>query len=102
MAYSSTAETLDALAAAFGDRVYLDVAKWHLYLQDAKLHTPLAEKLLPLLDTRTLSAATVDQVLQEMTVPVGGGQRQLSLKELIPAAGQADLLAILEDFERDL
>ena len=101
MANSNTAESIDTLAATIGDRVYLDVAKWHLYLQDAKLHVPLAERLYPLIDTNSLSAAAVTAVLQNMTVAIGGGRKQVPLIDLIPASGQAALLEILEDFQRD-
>ena len=47
MTYSGTSKAIEDLAVAIGDKVYLDVAKWHLYLQDAKLHTPPGRKALP-------------------------------------------------------
>ena len=42
-------QQIEELAAEIGDKVYIDVAKWHLYLQDAKLHTLVAEQVYPLL-----------------------------------------------------
>ena len=43
-------QQIEDLAAEIGDKVYIDVAKWHLYLKDAKLHTTLAEQVFPLLN----------------------------------------------------
>ncbi|BAU43893.1 DUF3181 family protein [Leptolyngbya sp. O-77] len=40
MAYSNSSEAIEALAAELGKEVYIDVAKWHLYLRDAHLNTP--------------------------------------------------------------
>lgn len=102
MAYSNTSEMIEALALAFGDKVYLDVAKWHLYLQDAKLHIPLAEKLYPLIHNNSLNQAAVTTVLSQMTVPIGGGRQQLALLDLIPTTGVANLMQALEDFQLDL
>ncbi|MGB3135231.1 MAG: DUF3181 family protein, partial [Nodosilinea sp.] len=59
MSNASTARAIETLAAAIGDKVYLDVAKWHLYLSDAKLHTSLAEKLYPLVTGDKVSEAAV-------------------------------------------
>ena len=38
---------IEQLAAAIGKEVYIDVARWHLYLRDAHLHALLAERLAP-------------------------------------------------------
>jgi hypothetical protein len=37
----NTAEAIERFAAEIGEQVYIDVAKWHLYLKDAHLHTAL-------------------------------------------------------------
>lgn len=50
MSYSASAETIEVLAANIGDVVYMDVAKWHLYLNDAKLHTLVAQRLYPMVE----------------------------------------------------
>ena len=102
MSDASTARAMEALAAAIGDKVYLDVAKWHLYLGDAKLHTPLAEKLYPLMIKDDVTEASVANILSSMSVALGGGQKTVTLADLIPAAGKADLLEAIADYQRDL
>lgn len=99
MARSGSAEEIEALAAEIGDAIYLDIAKWHLYLGTAKLHTPLAERLYPLVEAKTISAAAVSQALQDLTVAIGGGQRTLPLLEFLPAAGLSELVRLLENYE---
>lgn len=47
MVKANTREIIEALAAEIGENVYMDIAKWHLYLSDAHLHTVLAEQLYP-------------------------------------------------------
>lgn len=97
---AASAETLEALAADIGEVVYMDIAQWHLYLNDAKLHTLLAEKFFPLIADNQLSAAAVTEVLKNTEVAIGGGRRKLPLQDLIPTACEADLLRVLEDFDR--
>lgn len=99
MAYSNTSEAIEALAYQIAENVYLDVAKWHLYLGDAKLHVPLAEQLYPLLNENRLSEAAVNEVLQNMRIPTGGGRQQLAIVDLIPKPVQADLMRLLEDYK---
>ncbi|XFA72134.1 DUF3181 family protein [Thermosynechococcaceae cyanobacterium Okahandja] len=92
---------IEQLAAAIGGEVYIDVAKWHLYLRDAKLHTPLAEAFLPLLEQGDLNSDQVQAVLQEVTVPLGGGQVSLSLDRLVPPPNQQTLLDVLNRFRQE-
>lgn len=99
---SPPAETLETLAANIGEAVYLDVAKWHLYLNDAKLHTLVAQRLYPLVADDRTSEGEVTKILQDISVPVGGGRQQLPLLTLIPAACMTDLLRVLEDFKDQL
>lgn len=101
MAYN-TAEAIEALAIEIGENFYLDIAKWHLYLGDAKLHTPLAEQLYPLIDEKRISEEAVADILGQMTVAIGGGRKSLPLIDLIPTAGQSDLVRLLEDFQEKL
>ena len=61
---------LDELSQALADRLYVQVAGWHLYLGDAKLARPLAEEL----------------------------PGKLPLSRLIPAGQLIDLEDILESF----
>jgi hypothetical protein len=102
VAQAKTAELIESLAAEIGENIYIDIAKWHLYLSDAHLHTPLAEQLYPLLEARSLSEDQVIQVLQQMIVKVGGGRRELPLIDLLPMQCQVTLMDVLEKFQRDL
>ncbi|MEM6838099.1 MAG: DUF3181 family protein [Cyanobacteria bacterium P01_C01_bin.120] len=96
---SPPAEVLESLAASIGEAVYMDVAKWHLYLNDAKLHTLVAQRLYPLLADGRTSEADITPILQDITVPIGAGRKQLSLIDLIPSTCISDLVRVLEDFD---
>lgn len=102
MANVSTSESLEKLAAEIGENVYLDIAKWHLYLRDAHLHSVVAEQLYPLLVDNNLSEGQVLKVLQSIPVKVGGGKREIPLIDLIPTQCQVNLMDILEEFQRNL
>lgn len=102
MSYTASAETIEALAAAIGEVVYMDVAKWHLYLNDAKLHTLVAQRLYPMVDEDRISEAEIAQILQDIPIPLGAGKRQIPLLELVPAACLNDLMRVLEDFKARL
>ena len=78
---SPPAETLEKLAANIGEAVYLDIAKWHLYLNDAKLHTLVAQRLYPLVVGDRLGESDVTAVLRDITVPVAGGRQQMPLMD---------------------
>lgn len=78
MAKANTTELLEALAAEIGDNVYIDIAKWHLYLSNAKLHTVVAEKVYPLITAKkTVEENDVIQILESIPVKIGGGRREL-------------------------
>jgi len=102
MSYSAPAETIEALAANIGDVVYIDVAKWHLYLNDAKLHTLVAQRLYPMIDEDRISEAEVTRILQDIPIPLAGGRKQMPLMDLVPMACMGDLLRVLEDFKANL
>ena len=93
---------LEALAADIGQEIYLDIAKWHLYLRDAHLHTPLAERLYPLLEGGTINETQVDQQLQALMVTIGNGNRELPLSDFIPAQGRRRLVDMLEQYQDKL
>ncbi|MGI0495014.1 DUF3181 family protein [Alkalinema pantanalense CENA528] len=99
---SNSSQVIEALAAEIGENIYIDIAKWHLYLADAKLHTLLAEQLFPLLESGKLEESAVTQVLQAISVKVGGGKRELPLSDLLPMQCQVNLLDLLEEFQRNL
>lgn len=102
MATKNTSEAIERLAAEIGENVYIDVAKWHLYLQDAHLHTVLAERLYPLLVNKSVEENEVLQVLGSIPVKLGGGKREVPLSDLIPTAGQVNLIDLLEEYQRNL
>ncbi|MDZ8185323.1 MAG: DUF3181 family protein [Nostoc sp. ChiSLP02] len=102
MAKTNTTELLEALAAEIGENVYIDVAKWHLYLSNAKLHTIVAEKLYPLITSNTVNEDKVKQVLESIPVKIGGGKRELPLIDLLPLQCQVNLVDILEKYQREI
>jgi hypothetical protein len=99
---TGTSRAIEQLAAEIGENVYIDVAKWHLYLSDAHLHTVLAEQLYPMLESNSLSEQKVLQVLQGIPVKLGGGKHEASLADLLPMQSQVNLMDLLEEFQRNL
>ncbi len=99
---SASTRQIEALAAAIADKIYIDVAKWHLYLGDAKLHTPLAEAFFPELEARSISEAKVEAILQQTSIALGGGRATIPLRDLISRANQNDLYELLIDFQHEL
>lgn len=102
MASSNTTENIEALAAEIGQNVYIDVAKWHLFLADAHLHTGLAERLYPMVESNSLTEDQVVQVLSGIPVQLGGGQKEVPLADLVPKQCQRTLLDILEEYQKNL
>ncbi|WP_250122907.1 DUF3181 family protein [Chroococcidiopsis sp. CCMEE 29] len=102
MVKANTREIIEALAAEIGENVYMDIAKWHLYLSDAHLHTVLAEQLYPLLTANSLEESQVRQILENIPVKIGGGKREIPLIDLVPTDCQANLMDILEEFQTKL
>ncbi|WP_030007353.1 DUF3181 family protein [Picosynechococcus sp. NKBG042902] len=90
---------IEKLAAEIGENIYIDVSGWHLYLTDAHLHTTVAEKIFPAIEDRAVDEAKVMDVLRSIQVPLGGKQAFVTLAQLIPTAGQGDLLKLLEDYQ---
>jgi hypothetical protein len=93
---------IEELAAQIGENIYIDVAKWHLFLSDAHLHTILAERLYELIEDGAVNENSVTAVLQEIPVKLGGGKTQLSLLELLPMQCQINLMDLLEEYQKDL
>ncbi|MBW4493123.1 MAG: DUF3181 family protein [Oscillatoria princeps RMCB-10] len=102
MVKKTASEAIEALAAEIGENIYIDIAKWHLYLSDAHLHTPLAEQLYPLLTGGNLEEDRVLEVLQGISVKLGGGRREVPLADLLPVQSQVQLMDILEECQRKL
>ncbi|MEG5065949.1 DUF3181 family protein [Microcoleus sp. B3-A4] len=99
---ANTTQAIESLAAEIGENVYIDIAKWHLYLNDAHLHTVVAEQLYPMLEDGDLDADKVAQVLQGIPVKLGGGKREVPLADLIPMQCQVQLMDVLEEFQRKM
>jgi Protein of unknown function (DUF3181) len=99
---ANTTQAIESLAAEIGENVYIDIAKWHLYLRDAHLHTVVAEQLYSLLEDGNLDADRVGQVLQSIPVKLGAGKREVSLADLIPMQCQVKLMDVLEEFQRKM
>jgi hypothetical protein len=94
---------IEQLAATIGEIAYIDVSKWHLYLRDAKLHVTLAERIMPEIEGgKHLSGDRLAEILNNISVPVGGGKRTLPLLDLIPPTAQANLKEAIDDFAREL
>jgi hypothetical protein len=102
MARTNTTEAIEALAAEIGENVYIDVAKWHLYLSDAHLATVVAERVYPLLTNNTLDESKVVQILEDIQVQLGAGKRHVPLIDLLPTSCQVNLMDILEEYQRKL
>ena len=99
---ANTTQAIESLAAEIGENVYIDIAKWHLYLNDAHLHTVVAQQLYPMLEDVGLDADRVAQVLQGIPVKLGGGKREVPLADLIPMQCQVQLMDVLEEFQRNM
>lgn len=102
MAAANSTESLETLAAEIGENIYIDIAKWHLYLGDAKLHTALAEKLLPMVTSNDISEDGVIKVLQDIPIKLGGGRKTLPLVDLLPMQCQVNLIDLLEEYQQKL
>jgi hypothetical protein len=93
-----SAAELNELRDALADRLYLQVAGWHLYLGDAGLAQALAIECAARLDLG--SGICARQALEAVQVPIGGGSTRLPMARLIPAGQLRDLEDILEPFCR--
>ncbi|NET71133.1 MAG: DUF3181 family protein [Sphaerospermopsis sp. SIO1G2] len=102
MNQTNTTELLEALAAEIGENVYIDIAKWHLYLSDAKMARLVAEKLYPLITDQAIYENQVLEVLASIPVKIAGGKKELPLSDLLPLQCQVNLIDILEKYQREI
>jgi hypothetical protein len=102
MAKTNTTEIIESLASEIGENVYIDIAKWHLFLSNAKLDHIVAEKLYPLLTSKSVSENKVVEVLASIPVKIGGGRKELPLLDLLPLQCQVGLIDILEKYQREI
>ncbi len=86
------------LQISIGDRLYIQVASWHLYLGDAGLAEALAIECSAYLDQGATVAAR--KALEAVQVSLGGGNARLPLARLIPSGQIFDLEEILEPYCR--
>jgi hypothetical protein len=102
MAQTNTTEIIEALAAEIGDNIYIDIAKWHLFLRDAKIHTLVAQELYPLITSnKAINENDVTKIIKSVPIKIGGGRNEVSLIDLLPLQCQVSLVDILEKFQRD-
>lgn len=99
---ANNTEAIEALAAEIGENIYIDVAKWHLYLSDANLHTVLAERLYPLLSNNSFNEDEVLAILRQIPVRLGNGRTELPLIDLLPMQCQVSLLDLLEEYQQKI
>jgi hypothetical protein len=95
---SLTASDLKDLEVALADRLYLQIAGWHLYLGDAGLAQALAIECAARLDQG--AGVCARQALEAVQVPIGGGATRLPLARLVPSGQLRDLEEVLAPFCR--
>ncbi|MCS6782178.1 MAG: DUF3181 family protein [Gloeomargarita sp. SKYBB_i_bin120] len=100
MSNPEVTEIIERLAADLGDRVYMDIARWHLYLRDAKLDKVLAQRIYEQVQKGPLREEQALALLREIPVEIGGGRRQIPLLDLIPMQGQLAYMDIVEAFQK--
>ena len=93
-----SASAIRDLQEQIADRIYIQIAGWHLYLGDAGLAQPLAIECAARLDQGR--AVCARQALEAVQVPIGGGATRLPLARLVPAGQLRDLEEVLEPFCR--
>jgi hypothetical protein len=91
-----SASDLEELSRSIADRLYVQVAGWHLYLGDAGLAENLAIECAGRLDQG--AAVCARQALEAVQVPIGGGATRLPLARLVPAGQLRDLEELLEPY----
>ena len=89
---------LHELEISIADRLYIQVAKWHLYLGDAGLAKTLAVECNANLDQGASVAAR--SALDAVKVQLAGGASCLPLSRLMPSSQLFDLEEILEPYSR--
>jgi len=99
---ANISQEIEQLAAEIGENIYIDVAKWHLYLADAHLHTLVAERVYPLLENGAVNATGINQILLDIPVALGGGKIEVPLANLLPNKCQTDLVKLLEEYQRNM
>lgn len=94
-------EHIEALAEQLGDRFYLDLQKWHLYLKDAKLQGVLAERFYALIEENQVDLKAIETVLQDVRVTVGDGRNQIAVLHFLPMGTEKAILEMLQAIQED-
>ncbi len=89
---------LNDLKASIAERLYIQVASWHLYLGDAGVAEALAIECSANLEQGLTVAAR--HSLESVQVQLGGGSTKLPLSRLIPPSQLFDLEEILSPYCR--
>ncbi len=92
------ASELEELKLLISDRIYLQVARWNLYLGDAGLAESLAIACNANLELGPRVAA--QKALDSVQVQFGGGKTSIELAKLIPSGTVFELEEILDQFCR--
>ncbi len=87
---------LREISSSIGDKIYIKVENWHLYLSDAGLADALAIECQANLDKGSVVAAK--KAVESLYVRLGGGNTQLPLAKLISSSQIFDLEDILEPY----
>jgi len=91
-----SSDDLRDLEQTIADRLYLQVANWHLYLGDAGLAQALTIECAARLDQGVVICAR--QSVEAVQVPLGGGGgSKLPLARLLPPGQLRELEEILEE-----
>ena len=86
--------TISDLENIIGDRIYIRIENWNLYLGDAGLARRLAIELLSNLEKGSKEATKLS--LDDLLVKVGDGKNNFPLSSLIPASQINELAEILD------
>ena len=92
------AADLRELQISIGDRIYIQVESWHLYLRDAGLAESLAIECNANLDLG--ASVSARKALEAVQVQLAGGTTRLPLARLIPSGQIFDLEDILDPYCR--
>lgn len=102
MTSAGSSEEIEKLAVAIAEDLYLDVAKWHLYIDDVKdekLHIVLAEQLFPLVAEAKVTKDAVNQILAGIKITIGGGKQEIPMSQFIPGNVESMLMDVLTAYK---
>ena len=88
------------LSQRIGEDVYVQVNEWRLYARDMKFADGLAKVFAVKLaaNGNKYSDQVMNEVLEAVRVPLGGGKSESALSDLCPSASVNALRNILKDY----